>query len=101
MKSLNKSQLLKIDTLNKHLKENGIFKIESYLSLEDIDKLKKEVLDHHKTHGNLYAFGSTYTIENPRYLSNTCLQIKVFCRRANPCCLAASAAANRLAFAAA
>lgn len=78
MKSLNKSQLLKIDTLNKHLKENGIFKIESYLSLEDIDKLKKEVLDHHKTHGNLYAFGSTYTIENPRYLSNTCLQIKVF-----------------------
>ena len=41
MKSLNKLELLEINTLKQLLKENGIFKIESYLSSRSSKKFKK------------------------------------------------------------
>ena len=78
MKSLNKLELLEINTLKQLLKENGIFKIESYLSSKVVKNLKKEVLDYHKTHGNPYAFGSTYAIDEPKALSDNSIQKKVF-----------------------
>ena len=77
MKTINSSQLTDIKTLSSLIKENGIFKIESYLSSSEIVELKEEVLKNHETFGNSYPFGSTYAINDPKHLPNDSLQ-KIF-----------------------
>ena len=74
MRIINKSELSELNILCSVLNENGIFKINSYLSVEEVNSLKEEILDYHKTHGEPYPFGSTYAIENPRSLSNISFQ---------------------------
>lgn len=69
---------LEISKLKSILDQKGIFKIESHLTLFEIDNLKSEVLEYHKTHGNPYPFGSTYAINNPKGLPNESLQKNVF-----------------------
>jgi len=69
---------LEISKLTSILDQKGIFKIDSYLTLLEIDCLKSEVLKYHKTNGKSYPFGSTYAIENLKSLSDSSLQIKVF-----------------------
>ena len=69
---------LEISKLKSILDQKGIFKIDSYLTLLELDSLKSEVLKYHKNQGNLYAFGSTYAIDNPKSLPNISLQKIVF-----------------------
>lgn len=69
---------LKISKLKSILDQKGIFKIDSYLTLLEIDSLKSEVLKYHKTHGDTYPFGSTYAINNPKELLDESLQKNVF-----------------------
>lgn len=78
MKSINHTKLNDIEYLNNIIIKSGIFKIESYLSPEEINNLKEEVLVWHKNHGNLYAFGSSFVIKNPKSLPDTSFQKKVF-----------------------
>ena len=78
MKTINSSQLTDIKTLSSLIKENGIFKIESYLSSSEIVELREEVLKHHDTFGDPYPFGSTYAINDPKSLPNESLQKNVF-----------------------
>ena len=53
---IDKSKLKEINFLKQTLLEQGIFKIESYLTTE-INNLKEEVLKYHKTHGNNIHLG--------------------------------------------
>ena len=69
---------LKISKLKSILDQKGIFKINSYLTSLEIDSLKSEVLKYHKTHGNNYAYGSTYAINDPKRLPNESFQKNVF-----------------------
>ena len=78
MRIIDKSELSELNILCSVLNENGIFKIDSYLSSEELNNLKEEVLEYHKNQGNLYAFGSTYAIDNPKSLPNISLQKIVF-----------------------
>ena len=78
MKTINSSQISEIKILSSLVRENGIFKIESYLSSSEIVELKEEVLDYHKTLGNSYPFGSTYAINDPKSMPNESLQKNVF-----------------------
>lgn len=80
MKTIKSSQLSDIKTLSSLIRKNGIFKIESYLSSSEIFKLKEEVLEYHKNHGDPYPFGSTYAINDPRNLPDESLQKNVFSR---------------------
>jgi len=78
MESIEIDKLTDLKMLRQILLEQGIFKIESYLTLSEIDSLKSEVLKYHKTHGNNYAYGSTYAINDPKRLPNESLQKNVF-----------------------
>ena len=78
MESIGNDKLTDLKRLRQILLEHGIFKIESYLTLSEIDSLKSEVLKYHKTHGNNYAYGSTYAINDPKRLPNESLQKNVF-----------------------
>lgn len=78
MKTINSSQISEIKILSSLIRENGIFKIESYLSSSEIFELKEEVLEYHKTLGDPYPFGSTYAINDPKHLPNESLQKNVF-----------------------
>ena len=69
---------LEISKLKSILDQKGIFKIDSYLTLLEIDSLKSEVLRYHKTNGKPYPFGSTYAINDPKRLPNVSLQKNVF-----------------------
>ena len=69
---------LEISKLKSILDQKGIFKIDSYLTLLEIDSLRSEVLKYHKTNGKTYQFGSTYAINDPKRLPNESLQKKVF-----------------------
>ena len=69
---------LEISKLKSILDQKGIFKIDSYLTLLEIDSLKSEVLKYHKTNGNTYPFGSTYAINVPKHLPSDSLQKSVF-----------------------
>ena len=68
---------LEISKLKSILDQKGIFKIDSYLTLLELDSLKSEVLRYHKTNGKPYPFGSTYAINDPKRLPNESLQ-KIF-----------------------
>ena len=66
-----------VDKLN-ILRDEGIFKIDSFLGIEEVKKLKKEVLNYHKKYGKDYPFGSNYAILNPEKLTGNNEQKKVF-----------------------
>lgn len=72
------SKLKEIDFLKQTLLDQGIFRVDSYLSTEKVNDLKEEVLNYHKKYGNLYSFGSTYTINKPSSLSNNSIQKNIF-----------------------
>ena len=75
---VDKSKLRKVDFLRQILLDQGIFRVDSYLSQEEINNLKEEVLEFHNNHGNSYSYGSNYAINNPKSLSDTSLQKSVF-----------------------
>lgn len=69
---------LEISKLKSILDQKGIFKIDSYLTLPEIDSIKSEVLKYHKTNGQTYPFGSTYAINDLKHLPSDSLQKSVF-----------------------
>ena len=75
---IDKSKLKEINFLKQTLLDQGIFRVDSYLSTEEVNYLKEEVLNYHKKYGNLYSFGSTYRINKPRSLSNNSIQKNIF-----------------------
>jgi len=77
MESIEIDKLTDLKMLRQILLDQGIFKIESYLSSSEIVELKEEVLKNHETFGNSYPFGSTYAINDPKHLPNDSLQ-KIF-----------------------
>ena len=70
------AKLKEIDFLKQTLLDRGIFRVDSYLSSEEVNNLKEEVLAYHKNHGNSYSFGSTYVIDNPKSLADISFQKK-------------------------
>ena len=78
MESIGNDKLTDLKRLRQILLEHGIFKIESYLTLSEIDSLKSEVLKYHKTNGKTYPFGSTYAINVPKHLPSDSLQKSLF-----------------------
>jgi hypothetical protein len=78
MKIVDISKLKEIDFLKQTLLDRGIFRVDSYLSSEEVNNLKEEVLAYHKNHGNSYSFGSTYVIDNPKSLADISFQKKIF-----------------------
>ena len=78
MKIVDISKLKEIDFLKQTLLDRGIFRVDSYLSSEEVNNLKEEVLAYHKNHGNSYSFGSTYVIDNPKSLADISFQKKNF-----------------------
>ena len=78
MESIEIDKLTDLKMLRQILLDQGIFKIESYLSSSEIVELKEEVLKNHETFGNSYPFGSTYAINDPKRLPNKSLQKNFF-----------------------
>lgn len=72
------NEVTRINDLALLLQEKGIIKIDLYLSNAEIDALKEEVFEYHKSHGNPYPFGSSYVIQAPSDLKNNSLQKSVF-----------------------
>lgn len=70
-----------ISKLKSILDQKGIFKIDSYLTLPEIDSIKSEVLKYHKTNGKTYPFGSTYAINDLKHLPSDSFQKSIFSKR--------------------
>ena len=75
---VDKSKLKEVDFSKQTLLDQGIFRVDSYLSSEEVNNLKEEVLKYHNTNGKLYAFGSNYAINFPKHLPSDSLQKSVF-----------------------
>ena len=75
------SKLKEIDFLKQTLLDQGIFRVDSYLSSEEVNNLKEEVLKYHKTNGKTYPFGSTYAINDLKHLPSDSLQKSIFSKR--------------------
>ena len=78
MKTFQRFYKPNINMLAETVQEYGIFKIDSYLNIEELNVLKEEVLNHHKTKGIPYPFGTTYAIDDLEKLSKDSYQKGVF-----------------------
>lgn len=78
MIDLNPKKIKNIIQLEEIIVEEGIFKVSSFLDTNELTALKKEVAVYHKTNGNHYPFGTTYSINNITGLPYSSFQKKVF-----------------------